>query len=111
MNTGKTRSFQNTEKQGELRKSLVFFRKYQEKEKASKKAGEHQKKVESRKNEERQSMCEAERLNKMIYIKKNFYIEIFKFSFILYVYHHLYFHFQESLQIFSHMQRSFQLSS
>ena len=34
------------EKRGELRKSLVFFRKHQEKEKASKKSGEHWKKKE-----------------------------------------------------------------
>ena len=34
------------EKRGELRKSLVFFRKFQEKEKTSKKAGEHQKREE-----------------------------------------------------------------
>ncbi len=31
------------EKQGELQKSLVFFRKFQEKEKTSKKADEHRK--------------------------------------------------------------------
>ena len=39
-------TFKTPEKQEELRKSLVFFRKYQEKEKASKKAGEHRKKKE-----------------------------------------------------------------
>ena len=39
-------TFKTPEKQEELRKSLVFFRKYQEKEKTSKKAGEHQKREE-----------------------------------------------------------------